>query len=315
MKYRLLLISTMMLFGMLVFGQQPPNPGFEDWEDVGTVVDEPVDWSSIKTSDGGEIINNAAPQVWEKSTDARSGNYSVRLENKPQFGIIANGTVTCGRIHVHIPIDPALSKSYTVIGDDRWSEPFPHRPDSMVGYYKFYPQDDDVCQIKALLHVSEGSIPAFGTEDNEVGLATFISENKTFDEWTRFSVPFVYYDERIPEYLMMICNIEEANEAYEGSVVFYDDLEFIYNQSSIDDQESLASQIYLHDGVMHLEKLPVDLIKNAQLKLTSINGLEVFQTQITSATVSLRTLEIAPGVYIATLISGDRVIRKKIYLN
>ncbi|MEA3476620.1 MAG: hypothetical protein U9R60_00445, partial [Bacteroidota bacterium] len=41
--------------------QQFENPGFEDWEDAGTVIEEPTNWSSIKTSDAGQIINDAAP--------------------------------------------------------------------------------------------------------------------------------------------------------------------------------------------------------------------------------------------------------------
>mgnify|MGYP001554473288 CR=1 FL=1 len=53
--------------------QQFDNPGFEEWDDAGTVIDEPVNWSSIKTGDGGTIINDAAPVVWEQSTDAHSG--------------------------------------------------------------------------------------------------------------------------------------------------------------------------------------------------------------------------------------------------
>jgi len=313
----ILLLSFIALFSWVcTFAQQqPPNAGFEEWEDVGTVVDEPVNWSSLKTSDGGEIINNGAPQVWEKSTDAHTGNYSVRLENKPQFGIIANGTVTTGRIHVHIPIDPELSSSFTVIGDDRWSQPCTDRPDSVAGYYKFYPQEDDKCQVKVLLHVGEGSIPAFDTEDNWVGSGAFISENKTVDQWTRFSAPINYDgDTRIPEYLLMICNIEEANEASEGSIAFYDDLELIYNESGIDDPDNVANQLYVNNGTIYLDKLPVDILRGASIKIATMMGQEVYNQPITSTSISYSASGITRGIYICTIVSDNRAFSAKLLL-
>ena len=91
MKKILLPILILFLSVSVIFAQQPPNPSFEEWEDAGTVVDEPVNWSSIKTSDGGEFINNAAAQVWEQSTDAHHGNFSVKLTNVALIILVPDG--------------------------------------------------------------------------------------------------------------------------------------------------------------------------------------------------------------------------------
>jgi len=84
-----LLITIGLLIAITAFSQQQPeNPGFEDWEDVGLNVDEPVNWSSLKTSnDPG--INFVAPYVWDKSTDFHTGTYSVKLYNSSVLGIVA----------------------------------------------------------------------------------------------------------------------------------------------------------------------------------------------------------------------------------
>jgi hypothetical protein len=315
MKKSFLMTLIMIIICQISFAQQPPNGGFELWEDAGTVVDEPVDWSSIKTSDGGDFINNAAPQVWERSDDAHTGSFSVRLENKAQFGIIANGTVTCGRIHVHPALDPDSSKSYTVIDDERWSEPFTYRPDSMVGWYKFWPQGDDSCQVRAVLHVGEGSIPAFETTGNWVGEAHWKSPSVTVTEWTRFSIPFEYFDDRTPEYLLMICNIEEANAATEGSIVLYDDIEFIYNNASIGEQDFLTDKIFVHNGVINLEKLPAELLDGSTFSLTSMSGQIVYEEPVLSNLIPYGGLQLKQGIYVATIITGEKALRTKLYLN
>ena len=46
--------------------QQPENASFENWETIsGLTTQEPVDWSSIKTSDNS-TLNPLAPYVWDQ---------------------------------------------------------------------------------------------------------------------------------------------------------------------------------------------------------------------------------------------------------
>jgi len=94
MYYRsiLLLVTIIFTSSIVTIGQQQPqNPDFEEWEDVGIHPDtlEPVNWSSLKTSDGGDLINAAIPVGWFQSEDAHSGMYSVKLlsNNHPIQGV------------------------------------------------------------------------------------------------------------------------------------------------------------------------------------------------------------------------------------
>ena len=72
-----LFISLIFLYGSVFSQNQFENGGFEEWEEVGLGPDlmEPVDWSSVKTSDQTSL-NNAAPVIWGISNDAHSGNHS-----------------------------------------------------------------------------------------------------------------------------------------------------------------------------------------------------------------------------------------------
>jgi len=64
-----------------------PNSGFELWEEFGFGPDtlEPVNWNSLKSSDGGDLINGVIPVTLERSTDAHSGMYSAKLPMTPSL--------------------------------------------------------------------------------------------------------------------------------------------------------------------------------------------------------------------------------------
>ena len=124
MKKTLLCISLFIsasLFINLNAQTQPQNPSFEDWEDVGLSVDEPVNWSSIKTSDK-TVTNPLAPVVWDISTEAHTGSFSLKLYNVETLGsIVASGTIANGRIHAEF--DPEAAYTFTDISDSRWNTP------------------------------------------------------------------------------------------------------------------------------------------------------------------------------------------------
>ncbi|HNA34701.1 MAG TPA: hypothetical protein PL106_16340, partial [Flavobacteriales bacterium] len=59
-----LITLTFTLGATLTFAQpQIINSGFETWQDPDAAVAEPEEWSSVKTSDASEVVNNLAPQL------------------------------------------------------------------------------------------------------------------------------------------------------------------------------------------------------------------------------------------------------------
>ena len=49
------LVGALSLAPLLWAQPQLENAGFEDWNNVGTATEEPLEWSSVKTSDGGTV--------------------------------------------------------------------------------------------------------------------------------------------------------------------------------------------------------------------------------------------------------------------
>ena len=223
-----------MIFALLMINrteaQQLENSGFEQWENVGTGEEEPLSWSSTKTSDNSSL-NGLAPQVISRTTDAHTGTYAAKLINKnvPFVNIVANGILTNGIIHT--TTNPQDSYVYTDVNSSDHSQPFTSYPDSIVGWYKYVPQGNDVGNIQVLLHSSYGQLP-IDASTSVIALAEFdFSSNSN---WTRFSTPFNYYP-TINNSAYILCNISagDSTQAVANSELKIDDLELIYNTTTI----------------------------------------------------------------------------------
>lgn len=309
-----------LLFGFLAFifsiglsAQQFQNASFENWEDAGTVKDEPVDWSSIKTSDAGDFVNNAAPVVWWQSDDARTGNYSIELQNILTLGtIIATGTITSGRIHASFTI--ADSYSYTDPEDERWNSPLTLRPDSVALWVKYWPQGNDTARCQFALHTGEGSIPpTAANEANRIAYAE-INVTETIDEWTRVSAPFTYFNENAPEYVLAIVTAGAGWNPQIGSIVRYDDMELIYNPSGIGDVAKTEAFIYSSGSTIFLDKLPQDHLNNTTIEILNLNGAVIYSSPVTSNSINIDNSNFAEGLYLVRVYGQNTDYTEKIFL-
>ncbi|MBK8950700.1 MAG: hypothetical protein IPM68_18150 [Flavobacteriales bacterium] len=223
---------------------QLDNPGFESWQNVGTGTEEPTEWSSVKTSDGGTLINNLAPQMVWRSSDAHSGSYSVNIRTVSSFLGPATGLLTNGRVHAELQVENSYVFTDTLNGD--WSTACASRPDSLIGWYKYTPQPGDQAVIGVLMHVDDAKLPAFGTELNWVGGADWTSASATVGAWTRFATPFVYTDNREPEHILMIMTSGDSTSSQVGTEVWFDDLALIYNLAAVPD--AAVAYVTAQDG-------------------------------------------------------------------
>lgn len=292
---------------------QIDNPGFEEWEDVGFGADimEPVNWSSIKTSDGEDFINNAAPVVWERSEDAHSGNYSVKLFNVATFGIVAAGTIINGRIHSDF--NPDLAYSFTEPSDSRWHTAINYRPDSLVVWLKFFPQGADSMQIQGLLHVGDATIPPTPeNEGNWVGHAV-VHIGETMDIWTRVSIPFNYFDNRIPDYILFTFNSGNGTTPVDGSYAFVDDVELIGEEQAIGDHNGSTGTIYFADNSLKFNEISNDFLKDASLEVFDLTGRSIFETKNIGSSVSLANVNYKQGIHLVKLITESESVVRKVY--
>ncbi len=315
MKNNLLFfIAALMLSPLAFYGQQLENPGFENWEDAGTVIDEPVDWSSIKTSDGGPGINDYAPQVWDQSGDAHGGNYCIKLINIAAFNLVATGTMTNGRVHAEFNADS--SYTYTDPTDPRWNTPFTYRPDSIVIWAKQFPVDADFSQIKIVIHTGEAKLPPLGTQVNWVGFGIVNLPAQTVDTWTRYSAPIEYFDTTTtPEHVLVVVNSGNGVDAIAGSYAFFDDVKLIYsgNQGILDHSHQTAFMHY-NNGQISIDLDNPSIYMNGLFQVVDISGRTLYSKKLTSSRITDLSEGLNTGVYVAVLQSPKGQMVQKFYV-
>ncbi len=306
------LLTLVLLLSGGVFCQQLQNPGFEEWESIGATEDEPVNWSSIKTSDNIPL-NAFAPIVWGKSTDAHSGNYSLLLFNYyvSLINNVAAGTITNGQ--VHSDFDPDSGYVFTNIADEQWYTAFNKKPDSIAGWFKCNPADGDFGTVKFLLHKGYSALP--GDESNYIAIAYYQLPSHEVTEWTRFSTPFVYTSDDTPEYILSVITSGNGTDAIEGSTAHFDDFELIYNPSSVNDEFAENINIYQSNGKLVVK---TEDVNPEDLQFTLLNSLG--ESVIKNVTLSNNSNyfdinNFKPGVYIAVTLNKDSKFSKKIVIN
>ncbi len=312
MNKLLLIIIIIVAFVTSSMAQnQFENGGFEQWEEVviGDYKLEPVNWSSIKTSDS-DSYNEVAPVVWGKSDEAHSGNSSLYLKNKSYFGIVVTGTITNGRVHTELPA--VNSYMYTDPNDDRWNSIMGWRPDSVVGWYKSNPVGDDFGTVKVALHKGELHLPQ--DEANAIGIASIELPTGVISEWTRFSTPVVYYSNEKPEYQLTILTSGDGLEPVDGSEIWFDDLQFIYNNNSIDDNFADNMNVFTYQGKINIS---INGSQNETYKIviSDIMGRQLYIDNNYQGEKMILQQELQGGIYFITATKGQQSFTQKVFIN
>ena len=274
-------MKTHLLFFMLLicgisFGQaQIENSGFEGaWEDVTGSEDEPEEWSSLKTADA---LGFVAPIVLFQSTDAHTGTYSARLKNTTAGGIVANGIMTNGQVHADF--DPEEGYVFTNTDNSDWYYSFTDRPDSLVAWVKYNPEGGDRGKLEILLHTSgaEGKLPEAGSTSHWVAKARIDVEG-SISEWTRVSAPFNYFSGDNPTYALMVVTSGDSTIAVDGSEMWIDDIELIYNPfgTGVEENENEISVFTSGSDLI----INTESAQNGTVRLFGLDGRLVLEEQL-----------------------------------
>ncbi|MCD4682736.1 MAG: T9SS type A sorting domain-containing protein [Bacteroidales bacterium] len=315
MKCKTLLIVLLLGFIIIFHAhsqQQMENPGFEYWEEIGFGPDtlEPVDWNSLKSSDGGDLINGVIPVTLERSSDAHTGMYSVKLENDTILGMVAPGTMTNGRVHATLP--PSDAYVYTIDSMPEFHTPFTDLPDSLEVWAKFFPAGNDIGRIVAVLHSDTAKI-ADTSQTNWIAVANIDFTGETPD-WTKFRVPFVYLSSDTPEYLLFAIYAGDAANALLGSILYLDDFEMVYHETGISSNISDNINLFTIKN-----ELIVDWNNNSEqegsvITLHDISGKIVFESEVKSNQTNKYQLNIPSGIYICKIQNQTLSFTEKIFV-
>ena len=94
--------------------QNVDNAGFENWVDLSTSSVEPTHWNSFMTADATLLTSFGKKKRVDRSTVKRpgtTGSYSAVIWSTNEFGTIANGNLTTGKINMG-STSPSNSDNY-----------------------------------------------------------------------------------------------------------------------------------------------------------------------------------------------------------
>ena len=266
--FRRLFVSTfILLIGAICYGQQVPNPGFEDWS--GAKFDDkiqPASWNASNVTQLGYKFNFTHQEA------GHTGKYSLMVQDQ-KVGVegikeeTSPGYFSLGQPWVYLKdilsIKQATAGTY---GGINWT----HRPDSMSVWIKRTGDNTDKEDFYLLYYAWNGTAQAdsyknkeggctsvsYTNEEsdirqalngNECGTDQFANqiaegmwrERKTYGEWTNIRVPIYYFNDDVPTMMNIIFSASNypnfrANDGlYAGNSLYVDDVELIYS-SKID---------------------------------------------------------------------------------
>jgi hypothetical protein len=317
MKYflRSVLIISFTVFWINCLNAQSQfvNPGFEAWEEIGfgPNILEPVNWSSIKSTDD-EGLNGRAPVVWSRSDDAHSGNYSLHLYTVNIFGLMVTGAMTNGRIHA--TPNPDEGYTYTDPDHEQWHTRITSKPDSLVGWYKANPMPGDYAKLKAVVHRGFIAVSEYQDTTDYIGSGNLFLSGDTVDEWTRFSMPITYYLNEEPEFILLTISSSKGTDATEGSELWLDDLQLIYNNGSgIVEEDPDNLDIFAANSHLHV-LVTGDQNKTYSLHVYDLSGKLRMENQGRLNEKRSYSYDLHEGIYIVSISYGNKVLTKKIRL-
>ena len=224
------------------YGLQLLNRGFEEWHtSTGSYV-EPNAWHSFESATGS--LAALAGHHITKSDDAHTGTASARLYATSIFGIVANGTMTTGRMNAGsmIASDAAnhayLDMSQTDVdgNGDHFYTPLYSRPDSIAFWVKFKQGKPTPAHPYATMSavITDGTSyqdPEDKAYTNVVAKAQNKEIATTDGGWVRVVAPFVYTDNAVAPKAILVTLSTNADPG-SGSAndeLLVDDGELIYN--------------------------------------------------------------------------------------
>lgn len=248
-------------------GYQIPNSGFENFHKY-TVkmgglftaknvdVYEATSWHSFATSTGSlaSMANQTAAHPFTYKSDitrpGSAGSSSLMITSTSASGIIANGTVTTGRMNAG-DMDPASTKNHahldmSVKDKDGNGDPFyaamNGRPDSIAVWVKFKQSkaqaDHPYATISAA--ITNGTYYQDPQEKDKVYNNVLAKAKNAKIEsngfaWQRISVPFEYVNDTVSgkAILVTISTNADAGKGTVNDTLYIDDAQLVYNASLV----------------------------------------------------------------------------------
>lgn len=240
-------------------GYQLPNSGFEDFytnavaKNVGGAIvniDEPLHWHGFASSTGGfSAFVKDTPHSFQSSEvrPGSTGSKSVCVKATSVFTVVANGTITTGRMSAgsmqadntdnHAELD--MSKTDVDGNGDPFYVTLNGQPDSLAVWVKFNQgtavASHPYATVSAI--ITDGTYyqdPQDKEYTNKLAEARDTKIAATGSEWRRLAIPFNYIDRTVngKAILITISTNADPGRGSAGDSILVDDISLIYNAPS-----------------------------------------------------------------------------------
>ena len=240
-------------------GYHIPNPDFEQWRTIGPGEEEPIGWHSFGSAYGS--FASMTGHHLEKSDEGIGGSTCARIYSSSIFGIIANGTLTTGRLKANSM--SATSPENCSVLDIKMKDldgtpfyvPLESRPDSLTLWVKFkqgnHNAEHPYATVSAV--ITDGTYYQEPQDKEYTNVVARAENNKIAEnngEWQRLSIPFVYADNSLEPKAIMVTVATNADpgQGSDGDEVFIDDVALVYNsQLSSMNVDGFAPDTYTYE--------------------------------------------------------------------
>jgi len=276
MKTQLLIIFSIFSFN-ICFSQALPNSAFEGWtHNSFPAYDDPNGWNTLNSVSGllGAITCYKATAI----ADIHGGAAALKLVTKNVAGQIANGIATTGTIN---------TTAQTIGGGIAYTG----RPDSIVGYYKYTPVNNDNGFV-------EFQLLGAGGDTDTVGYVRFKTPSASVASYTRFSAPIVYKKTTpVVKSIWIISSSADATTHYVNSTLFIDDLQLINNTSSVVEKQKPQITVGTNPSLGNLI-VRNSLLEKASITIYDITGRIILTQSISNLITSIDVSNYPMGLYI-----------------
>ncbi|MBQ9865033.1 MAG: T9SS type A sorting domain-containing protein [Bacteroidales bacterium] len=288
---------------------QLSNPGFESWEGT-SATSRPSHWSSFPQADGSWAWAASTAQHYHRygGRPGTAGSSYLTIYSRSVLGIVANGNMTTGQIHVgSTSATNASNYNYTHRGGS-YCHTFSGTPDSMYVWVSYYAASaSSQGSIRAYLHgnsdfrdPNDCTTPSLyrGRAVAEFGRTTSSTSVPT---WVRQQVPFEYNGTSTVNYVLMsmTTNTTPGGGSANDSLSV-DDIEFVYS--------AWLDNITLNgDAIDGFQRDVFDYVVSLDAPADLHSAVLAFTPQANDATVTVDTL--TPNVttlqYVLNVLAED----------
>ena len=177
--------------------------------------------------------------------------------------------------------------------------PFTAKPDSLVGWIKYSPVNDDACGVVVQLSKWD----AVNMTQEFIGFGIYSSSSPS-SSFYRFSVPIDYESQSTPDTLQVtvVSSVEEG-QGQVGSAVWIDDLSLIYNTSSIGELNGPSFEVFPNPVN---DELSISSITVDKMEVYSATGILIDRIVIDSGLIYIYdTKKLANGLYLVKNSKGE----------